>query len=32
MVFSFSVSEDKTYHIPYVRISGCPNEQLQWKI
>lgn len=32
MVFSFSVSEDKTYYIPYVRVSGCPNEQLQWKI
>lgn len=32
MLFSFSVSEDETYHIPYVQISGCPNEKLQWEI
>ena len=29
--FVFS-TEGKECYIPYVRISGCPNEQLQWKI
>lgn len=32
MLFSFSVSEDETYYIPYVQISGCPNKKLQWEI
>ena len=31
-VFSFSTSEDKTYYVPYVKISGCSNEKLQWNI
>lgn len=30
-MFAFS-AEGNEYYIPYVRISGCPNEQLQWKI
>lgn len=31
-IFSFSASEDKTYHIPYAKISGCPDKKLQWNI
>lgn len=31
-VFSFYVSENETYRIPYVQISGCPDKKLQWKI
>lgn len=30
--FSFYVSENEIYHIPYVQISGCPDKKLQWKI
>ena len=30
-IFSF-YTDETVYSIPYVRISGCPNEYLQWKI
>lgn len=30
--FTFSISEEETYSIPYIRVNGCPNEQLEWRI